>query len=187
MSDLRQRAFSIQAPKLTRLAMSAATVGGSDGAKQTGAARRWRICRDLSAPRPRVLEAGSRLLMRALAQRAFHQRLQLAAGVQLANDVASADELAVDENLRDGRPVAVGFDRVAHFLVGEHVDRGIGRAQFLEHFDRCGRKAALGKVTVAFHENDDLVAVDRGTNPLDWIGHLNYLTSGSDTGSGSSL
>src|ERR1700687_6063085 len=93
--------------------------------------------------------------------------------MQLTHDVAAADELAVDEDLRDGRPVAVGLDRVAHFLVGEHVYGGIRRAQLLEDLDRRGRKPALRKVAVALHEYDDFVARDRRTNSLDWICHLN--------------
>src|SRR5216683_3492888 len=93
--------------------------------------------------------------------------------MQLAHDVAAADELAIDEYLRDGRPVAVGLYRVAHFLVGEHVDRGVRRAQLLEDLDGGGRKTALRKVAVALHENDDFVACDRRTDSLDWIGHLN--------------
>ena len=39
----------------------------------------------------------------------LHYRLELAGLVQLANNIAAADELAVDKNLRNRRPVAVAL------------------------------------------------------------------------------
>jgi len=118
--------------------------------------------------------------MCAFGQSEFHHALQLSARVQLAYDIASADELAVYIDLGDGRPVAVSLDSVAHFLVRQHVNRAIGHAQLLENLDRRRREAALRKTTIAFHENDDSVAIDRTTDSLDCISHLR-ITSGSDT------
>jgi hypothetical protein len=54
--------------------------------------------------------------------------MQLAAGVHLANDVGAADQLAIDIQLRNGRPVAEFLDAFADFRIFQHVDRVVGRA-----------------------------------------------------------
>src|ERR1700724_1508965 len=62
--------------------------------------------------------------------------------MHLAHDVAAADELAVDEDLRDGRPVAVALDRVAQ----RAVDRLMALGQ------------ALALETLAYHQRLEMVA-----------------------------
>ena len=52
--------------------------------------------------------------------------MQFAAGSHLGDDVATAHQLAVDIELRDGRPIAVNLDALADFRVGQHVDVGVG-------------------------------------------------------------
>ena len=52
----------------------------------------------------------------------FEHRLQLAALVHLAHDVAAADELATHVKLRDRRPVAVLLDPVTDRLIRKHID-----------------------------------------------------------------
>src|SRR2546425_11610508 len=59
--------------------------------------------------------AGRRLLL----ERLLHDALQFAALVQLADDVAAADELAVHEDLRDRRPVGEALDRRASLASSE--------------------------------------------------------------------
>src|SRR5437762_12270581 len=63
--------------------------------------------------------AGRRLLL----ERLLHDALQFAALVQLADDVAAADELAVHVDLRDRRPVGEALDRVALPGRAQNVDR----------------------------------------------------------------
>src|SRR5271155_6239124 len=92
------------------------------------------------------------LLRGAGAERVLDERLELAALVELADDIASADELAVDIDLRDRRPVAVTLDRLAQLLIGQHVDGLERRAERFENLHSRGRKAALRKTAVAFHE-----------------------------------
>src|ERR1700674_1440856 len=99
--------------------------------------------------------------MGALAERGFHQLLKLAVLVKLAHDIAPADELAVDVDLRDRRPVAVALDRLPQLLVGKHAEGLERRAERLEDLYGRSREAALRKVAVAFHEKDDLVLFDR--------------------------
>src|SRR3984957_10417488 len=50
------------------------------------------------------------------------QLLQLAALVHLERDVATPHQLAVDIELRKGRPLRVGFERFAHFRVFENIE-----------------------------------------------------------------
>ena len=92
-----------------------------------------------------------------LAGRAFDERLQFARLVKLADNIASADEFAVDIDLRNGRPVAKSFDLIAHFGVGQDVDGLVLGAELIEHLDGCRGKAALRKVAITLHEDEDSV------------------------------
>src|SRR5471032_3108913 len=75
------------------------------------------------------------------------QGLQLARFVHLHQDVRAADELAVDVQLRDRRPVGVVLDALAHFAVLEHVDRlQVAHAAGLEDLDGAAGEAALRKL-----------------------------------------
>jgi len=115
----------------------------------------------------------SRLLLHRDAL-AVEQLLQLAGLEHLADDVAAADELALDVELRDGRPVAVDLDAFAHGVVGQHVDALVGHAEVAEDLGDLAGEAALREVRRAFHEQHDVVrlhfVVDLGVD----VGHLAF-------------
>src|SRR3954447_22016493 len=87
-----------------RMLMSAIT-------DESGAERRF-LARISSRPGGLLLRRGAQDL------------LQLTALVHLHHDVRVADEFAFDVQLRDGGPVAVFLDALAHAVVFQHVDRG---------------------------------------------------------------
>src|SRR3954470_789388 len=68
--------------------------------------------------------------------------LQLAALEHLHHDVGAADELALDVELRHGRPVAKFLDALPDVRVLEHVDRRILGAEPIEDGDGAAGKAA---------------------------------------------
>src|SRR5262245_20667669 len=53
---------------------------------------------------------------------AVQQVAQFARGEHLADDVAAADELALDIELRDGRPLAEVLDALTQGRIGQHID-----------------------------------------------------------------
>src|SRR5437868_5280760 len=90
---------------------AAATASYGGGRRRTGAVQGW-------APRARS-GSGSGADRDSL----FLQHLlQFARLEHLADDVAAADELPLDVELRDRRPVGECLDPLAHQRVGEHVD-----------------------------------------------------------------
>ena len=162
----------------TRLAIDLGPFGGAEdfgpllwpwAIVYLGARRRARP-EGVRAPRPLRLEPVVDLQRRALdgvrrlrlgglldAQR----RGQLAGLVHLRDDVAAADQLALDEQLGDRRPVGDRGELLADARVGEDVDGGVLRAEGLE-----GRRGARGEpahrpLGRALHEEDDLVVSDR--------------------------
>ena len=86
---------------------------------------------------------------------------QLAGLVHLGDDVAAADELAVDEELRDRRPLREGRELLADARVGEDVDRRERRVDRLQGGDGARGEAAHGLLGRALHEEDDGVLADR--------------------------
>src|SRR6185369_10411289 len=86
--------------------------------------------------------------------------LELAALEHLHHDVRSADELAADVKLRNGRPVAIFLDALTDLRVLQDVDRLILGPQPVEDCDRAARKAALRKQRRPFHEEHNVVGVD---------------------------
>src|SRR5713101_8893084 len=93
-------------------------------------------------------------------ERLLHDALQFAALVQLADDVAAADELAVHEDLRDRRPVGEALDRVALLWRAQNVDRVERLAEALEDLRRRRREPALREGRCTFHVHDHLVVAD---------------------------
>ena len=69
---------------------------------------------------------------------------ELAGLVHLGDDVAAADQLAVDEQLRDRRPVRERGELLADARVGQDVHRRERRAERLERRDGARREAAAG-------------------------------------------
>src|SRR3546814_3629517 len=68
---------------------------------------------------------------------------QFAGLEHLADDVAAAHELALDVELRDGRPGRIVLDPVADRRVLEHVDALELDAEVAQHLNDYGREAAL--------------------------------------------
>lgn len=79
-------------------------------------------------------------------------------------DVAAADEFAVDVDLGDGGPVRVLLDALAQLLVFEAVERleqlGLD-ALHLHHLDHGAREATHGHVRRSLHKDDQRVRLDR--------------------------
>jgi hypothetical protein len=80
--------------------------------------------------------------------------------VHLDEDVAAADELAVDVHLRNRRPAGEFLDSLADFGVFEDVDVLELDAAGLENFRGAVGKSALGECLGAFHEEHHAVLID---------------------------
>src|SRR5262249_1502183 len=118
----------------------------------------------LNAVDPDVHRAAPRLprgsLLRRLANGdAFvgEQLLQFARLEHLADDVATADELALDVELRNGRPVREGLDAVAELIGVENVEALVGHANVIENLHHLGGKSAHWELRRSFHEQHDVV------------------------------
>src|SRR5262245_1568996 len=61
--------------------------------------------------------------------------LELTRRLELLHDVSAADELALDEDLRDGRPAGDGGEILADLRVGEDVDGGHRRTGAAERLE----------------------------------------------------
>src|SRR3954469_11170539 len=83
--------------------------------------------------------------------------LQFAGLEHLADDVATADELALDVELRNGRPVGIGLDAVAQFGGFQDVQALVTDPDVIEDLHHLPGKAALGKLRCAFHKQYDVV------------------------------
>jgi len=107
--------------------------------------------------------AGARLRhgTTALLLQPFQQLLQLARLVHLLHDVRAADELAVDVELRDGRPVGEFLDALADVRVLQHVDaEELLHAAGIERLHRERGKAALRELGRALHVEHHRVGGD---------------------------
>ncbi len=89
--------------------------------------------------------------------------LELAALEHLAHDVGAADELALDEQLRERRPVRVLLHPAAHVRIAEHVDGGVLRDQGVQDVHDRRAESALRKAARALHEQHDGIRA-RGAN-----------------------
>ena len=77
-------------------------------------------------------------------------RRQFARLEHLAGDVGAADELALDVELRDRRPVGEFLDSLTDFGVLEDVDADHRRAEIVENLHHLTGEAALGNSGVPF-------------------------------------
>src|SRR6187551_3889110 len=73
----------------------------------------------------------------------FEELLQFAGLEHLADDVAAADELALDIELRDRRPVRIFLDPLTHRRVGQHVHAFELDPHMAEDLHHRRREAAL--------------------------------------------
>src|SRR4029077_13999814 len=82
----------------------------------------------------------------------FEDLLQFAGFEHLADDVAAADELAVDVKLRHRRPVRVFLDALADRRVGQDVDAFELDPEMAEDLHDGRREAALREDWRPLHE-----------------------------------
>src|SRR5258705_5192652 len=73
------------------------------------------------------------------------QLLQLTGLEHFAHDVASADEFALDVELRDRGPVGVDLDDIPQFSRVVHIERLVSDPDVFEDLDQTTRKSALWK------------------------------------------
>jgi hypothetical protein len=71
------------------------------------------------------------------------EALQLAGLEHLADDVASADELALDVELGNRRPLRIFLDALAEFVGGQDIDAFVVDAEIVEDLYDLAGKAAL--------------------------------------------
>src|SRR5262245_66008380 len=73
----------------------------------------------------------------------LEQPLQLARLEHFADDVAAADELAFDVELRDGRPLGIGLDALPQVIGLEDVDAFVRHADVVEDLHDLAGEYAL--------------------------------------------
>ena len=95
---------------------------------------------------------------------ASHERGELSAFVELADDIATADEFSVHVELRDGRPVRMHLDLLPDSSVGEDVEGLELRAVLFESGDDFVRKAARREALIALHEEHDFVLANEAVD-----------------------
>src|SRR5579863_8032237 len=97
------------------------------------------------------------------------QLLQFAALVHLDGDVAAADELAVDIELRESRPIGIGLQRLAHFRILENIHVRKLRLASAQSTDGLRRESALRKIGGALHVQDHRRGRELALDPFDSI------------------
>src|SRR5690606_17057304 len=75
-----------------------------------------------------------------------------------ADDVATAYELALHIELRNGRPLGEVLDALTDLVIVKHVDALEGHAKIGQHLHHGIGEAALWKDRCAFHEEDNVFA-----------------------------
>src|SRR5690606_6515921 len=90
----------------------------------------------------------------------------------LAYDVASADELALDVELRDRRPAGIFLDALAQLVGGEDVDALVVDSEIVEDLHHLTGEAALRKARRALHEEHHVVALDFAVDETGDLAHL---------------
>src|SRR5712675_1719784 len=83
---------------------------------------------------------------------------EFVAGLEhLADNVAAADELTLDVELRNGRPVGIGLDAVAQFGGFKDIQSLVADPDVIEDLHHLSGKTALRKLRRALHEQHDVV------------------------------
>src|SRR5262245_18324754 len=85
---------------------------------------------------------------------------------QFADDVATADELALHIELRDGRPLGVALYPLAQVIRFEHVDAFVLHAEIIEDLHHLAVEAGLRELRRSLHEQHHVVAFDLVIDPL---------------------
>lgn len=115
---------------------------------------------------PRIDARRSRVVARSVPPRcigaplASDERGELSAFVELPDDVASPNELAVHVELRDRWPVRVLLNLLSNAGVGEDVEGLKLRTVLLQPRDDFVREATRWEALVALHEEHDLVVLE---------------------------
>src|SRR5260370_32020951 len=108
------------------------------------------------------------------------QLSELSGFEHLADDVAAADELAFDVELRNRWPVRACLHPLAGRWIAEHLDTFELDAQVAQHLHHQVGKTALGEDRSAVHEQHDIVPADLALDALlYWILHSFDLLSGT--------
>src|SRR6267142_3140041 len=112
----------------------------------------------------------------------FDKKLLKLTGLEhFAHDVASADEFALDVELRDRRPVGVDLDAIPQFGRVVHIERLVSDPDIFENLDQLTRKPTLWKLRRAFHEEHDVVrpyfVLDELFDAHDLISYLHLGTA----------
>src|ERR1041385_562484 len=79
--------------------------------------------------------------------------------MKLVNDITAADELAVDIDLWDRRPIRISLDAVPYRRIGEDILRRKRNAIGPEDLDRMGRKTTLREIGSPLHIQHDLIVL----------------------------
>ena len=109
-------------------------------------------------PQPRPAAARQALRRAVLDAEGLRQLARL---VHLHHDVAAPDQLAVDEQLWDRRPVGEGRELLADAGIGQDVHRREAASSACSAATVRAREAARGSVRGALHEEDHGVLGDR--------------------------
>src|SRR5229473_2503577 len=112
----------------------------------------------------------------------LEELLQLAGLGHLANDIAAADELTLDIELRDGRPAREFLDALADLGVGQDVDALELDTELAEDLDDRGREAALREDRRSLHIEDHRITGHILLDALkdDIVCHFNFLAANTD-------
>jgi len=100
--------------------------------------------------------------------------LQFAGLEHLADDVAAADEFALDVELRNGRPIGVGLDAVPQVGGLKDIEPLVADADVIENLHHLPGEAALRKLRRSLHEQHDVVRLHFVVNEL-LDAHIRFL------------
>src|SRR6185312_7026712 len=87
---------------------------------------------------------------------------------------ATADELALDIELRNGRPVRIVLDAVAQIGGLENIEALVADADVVEDLHHLAGKTALRELRRALHEKHDVVRLHFAVDEL-LDAHLRFL------------
>src|SRR5471030_1368101 len=125
-----------------------------------------------TAPVAPVMAMISRAALCLCGLSGIQQGFQFARFKHFIHDVGTADELAFDVELWNGRPVRVFLDALAHVLIVEHVDGGdVFDAASFQDLDGAAGKAALRELGGALHEQHDRRRVHGFFDPGLYVAH----------------